>query len=220
MDIPAIVEALFGRKMTESAAREMANEIRARCKSTTQAEVKNAFRALAERTADQSNRGLPTAPEVAREIWAHRNAPKEVDQEPVEEALIAIGDEPCPSVRWSMLVHRGMPKALLEAVHASGIAICRWDKANPDFGWAVALMQDPEYMAAAKALADEYSACAAELKGRMRNRLRDAECRKFWQLFRGTVAKRQAEGWTPPAPATQGPIVQAMVRQLEAMLTP
>lgn len=220
MDIPAIVEALFGRKMTEGAAREMANEIRAKCRETTHGEVKAAFRALAERTADQSNRGLPTAPEVAREIWAARKAPKEVDQEPLEEALIAIGDEPCPSVRWSMLVHRGMPSALVQAVRDSGLEVRRWDKANPELGWAIALMQDAEYMAAQKALADDYNDRAAGLQGRNRARIRDAETRKFWTLFRETVAKRDREGWTPPAPATQGPIMQAMVRQLDAMLAP
>ena len=220
MDIPAIVEALFGRKMTESAAREMANEIRVKCKETTQAEVKAAFRALAERTADQANRSLPTAGEVSREVWSARKAPKQVDQEPIEDALCAIGDEPCPSVRWSMLVHRGLPQALVDAVRNSGIEVCRWDKANPDLGWAVALFQDPDYMAAQKALADEYSERAAGTVGKQRARIRDAEARKFWQLFRETIAKRTAEGWTPPAPATQGPIMQAMVRQLDGMLTP
>jgi len=134
MDIPAIVEALFGRKMTEPAAREMANEIRARCRDTTQAEVKAAFRALADRHGDQANRALPTAPEVAREVWAARKAPKQLDAESVEDGLIAIGEEPCQCVRWSMLVNRGQPAKLVEAIKASGIELAPWNKANPDFG--------------------------------------------------------------------------------------
>lgn len=220
MDIPAIVEALFGRKMTESAAREMANEIRARCRETTAGEVKAAFRALAERTADQSNRGLPTVPEVAREVWAARKAPKQLDAESVEDGLIAIGEEPCPCVRWSMLVNRGQPAKLVEAIKASGIEVSPWNKANQDFGWSVALFQDPEYMRESRALFDEYEERANGLSGRAKVRTWDAHARKHWAHFRATVAKRTAEGWTPPAPASQGPIMQAMVRQLDAMLTP
>ncbi len=218
MDIPAIVEALFGRKMTEPAAREMANEIRARCRETTQAEVKAAFRALADRHGDQANRALPTAPEVAREVWAARKAPKQVDGESVEDGLIAIGDEPDPSCRWSMLVHRGQPKKLVDAIKASGIEVAPWNKLNPHFGWAVALFQDREYMQASRALFDEYEERSAGATGRAKASIWDAHARKHWALFHATVAKLTAEGWTPPAPTAQGPIMQAMVRQLDALL--
>jgi hypothetical protein len=217
MDIPAIVESLFGRKMTEGAAREMAKEIRDRCKETSQAEVRNALRALADRTADQANRTLPTAPEVSREIWSARKKPKDTNNETTEEAMLAIAGESDPDVRWAMIVHRGCPQSLLDAVSLNGIEVRRYTHGNPLFAWAVALSQDPDYQArAAKLFADSEDRAMPAESGREKARRRDAYSRRLHDLFLATIDRRSAEGWTPPPVArTVNPIAAAILECLK-----
>lgn len=147
--------------------------------------------------------------------------PSNPGDETFDEAMCALMAEPCPDTRWSMIVHRGSSPALVAVCTRSNAAPRPWNKLNPHFGWAIALAQDPEYVRAQRELFDESERRAAAMEtGRDKCRRRDAHARKHWQLFHATVAKRTAEGWTPPAPTAQGPIMQAMVRQLDGMLTP
>lgn len=199
MNIAPFIEAQFGRTISADAAQALREEIRRKCGELTQAEVKEAIRALAERTVDQANRRLPTAPEIIREIWQARKAPKADGVETVEQAMLALVDEPDLNVRWSMLVHRGMPSKVMDAVRNSQLAFAQWDKSNPELGWTVALMQDPEYIAASRELFDESERQARpnESEGE-KNHRRDRHARKHWALYYATRDARASQGWTPP----------------------
>lgn len=219
MNIAPFIEAQFGRTVSQDAALELSNEIRRKCGALTQAEVKEAIRQLAERTVDQSNRRLPTAPEIVREIWAARKAPKDEASETVEDAMLALVDEPDLNVRWSMLVHRGLPSEVMAAVAHSGLQVAKWDKLNSEFGWAVALAQDQTYVRESRELFDEYERRGENKAGRDKAANRDAHARKHWYHFYATRDRRSAEGWTPPPAQTLGnPVMQAMVEQLDGML--
>lgn len=220
MNIAPFIEAQFGRTISGEAALALREEIRRKCGDLTQAEVKEAIRVLAERTVDQANRRLPTAPEIIREIWQARKAPKVGSFETIEEAMLALVDEPDLNIRWSMLVHRGCSKNLMDAVRHSKLTYTPWDKDNPELAWTIALMQDPEYIAASRELFDESERQTRDTEsGAEKNKRRDRHARKHWALYYATRDARAASGWTPPpVPArTVNPVAFAILDGLNTL---
>ena len=134
--------------------------------------------------------------------------------ETFQEAMCELMAEPDPNVRWSMIVHRGASAALIGMCEKSNAAPLRWDKENPDFEWTIALMQDPEYIAASRELFLESERQARDAEtGLDKNRRRDRHARKHWALYYATRDRRSAEGWTPsPIPArTVNPVAHAIL---------
>lgn len=139
--------------------------------------------------------------------------------ETFDEAMCALMAEPDPNVRWSMIIHRGGSEAFTAVCTRSNAAPLKWDKKNPDFGWAVALAQDVEYVKESRELFDEYARRGFNKDGRDATANKDAHSRKHWEHFYATRDRRSAEGWTPPPAQSLGnPVMQAMVEQLEGML--
>lgn len=132
------------------------------------------------------------------------NQPFDPGQESLEDALIAIGSEPDPNVRWSMLVHRGKPSALTKALWDSGVKLAPWNAQNELYPWAVAMLQHPEYMAESKALFVESEKRAHAFEtARAKNIRRDLHSSQHWAHWHQWREKLQAEGWTPDPAKTR-----------------